>query len=105
MWWATKWWQKKTKAELINVANIEIYTSWSCGYCAMAKRLLKSKNVEFTEISVDGKSDVRATMMKRADGRRTVPQIFIDGTGVGGFDDINALDRKGQLDPMIGVSG
>lgn len=83
------------------MANVEIYTSMTCGYCMMAKRLLKRKGVEFTEIGVDMKPELREAMMKRAEGRRTVPQIFINNEGIGGFDDLNALERQGALDAML----
>lgn len=81
--------------------TIEIYTSPFCGYCHAAKRLLKSKNVSFTEIDVMGDAAKRQAMMTRANGRHTVPQIFIGDQHVGGFDDINALDRAGKLDPLL----
>lgn len=84
------------------MAKVEIYTTQTCGYCLMAKRLLNKKGVEFTEIDALDPA-TRETMMKRAEGRRTVPQIFINDTGIGGFDDLNALDRKGELDPMLAM--
>jgi glutaredoxin 3 len=80
---------------------VTIYTTPSCGYCFAAKRLLRGKGVAFEEIDVSADSRRRAEMMQRASGRRTVPQIFIGGEGVGGFDDIAALDRAGKLDPML----
>ena len=80
---------------------VEIYTSPLCGYCHAAKRLLKGKGVSFTEIDVLGDMDQKAAMVQRAKGRRTVPQIFIGGTHIGGFDDMAALDRAGQLDAML----
>lgn len=80
---------------------VEIYTSAFCGYCHAAKRLLTQKNVAFTEHSVDGLPAVRAAMMARANGRTTVPQIFIGTTHVGGCDDLHALDRAGKLDPLL----
>lgn len=83
------------------MATVEIYTSMTCGYCMMAKRVLKRKGVEFTEISVDTDPKMREQMMKRAEGRRTVPQIFINNEGIGGFDDLNALDQRGALDAML----
>ncbi len=83
------------------MAKVEIYTSQLCGYCAMAKRLLKSKGVAFEEFDVDADPARRAEMMRRANGGRTVPQIFIDGAHVGGSDDLHALDRRGALDPML----
>jgi glutaredoxin 3 len=67
----------------------------------MAKRLLAEKGVEYTEIDLFDDPDRRAEMMQRANGGRTVPQIFIEGTHVGGCDDLYALDRAGKLDPML----
>ncbi|MGR3662048.1 MAG: glutaredoxin 3 [Paracoccaceae bacterium] len=81
--------------------TVEIYTSPLCGYCHAAKRLLKSKNVAFTEIGVMGNAAKRQAMMQRANGGHTVPQIFIDDKHVGGYDDINALDRAGKLDALL----
>lgn len=83
------------------MAKVEIYTSPLCGFCHAAKRLLTSKDVAFHEIDVAQNPEERATMMQRANGGRTVPQIFIDGTHVGGCDDLYELDRTGKLDPML----
>ena len=83
------------------MAKIEIYTTMFCGYCARAKQLLKSKGVDYEEIAVDMNVDERDRMVERAGGRRTVPQIFIDGMHVGGCDELHALDRVGKLDPML----
>jgi glutaredoxin 3 len=85
------------------VANVEIYSSFWCPYCYRAKNLLKSKGVEFKEIEVDNDANLREEMVKRAGGRRTVPQIFIDGKHVGGSDELAALDRAGKLDPLLGI--
>ena len=85
------------------MAQIEIYTSPLCGYCHAAKRLLTSKNRGFSEINVLAQPARRAEMTQRAKGRRTVPQIFIDGRHIGGFDDLSALDRAGKLDPLLAV--
>lgn len=84
--------------------KIEVYTSMFCPYCHRAKALLKSKGVDFVEYDVGGSSDARAKMRERADGRHTVPQIFIDDVGIGGSDDLAALDRQGKLDQMLGLS-
>ena len=84
------------------MADIEIYTSPYCGYCHAAKRLLAQKGVSYTEIDVIAAPDRRPEMMRRAGGRHTVPQIFIDGRHVGGCDDLHALDRAGGLDPLLG---
>lgn len=80
---------------------VEIYTTPTCGYCAAAKRLLRSKGAEFTETDVSTDPALRAAMMDRAGGRRTVPQIFIGGVHVGGCDDLYGLDDAGKLDPML----
>ncbi|MCY4180938.1 MAG: glutaredoxin 3 [Litoreibacter sp.] len=84
------------------MAKVEIYTSPLCGFCHAAKRLLKSKNVEFEETNVALNSDAKAKMIQRANGGRTVPQIFIDDVHVGGCDDLYALEQAGKLDPMLG---
>ena len=81
--------------------QVDIYTSPLCGYCHMAKRLLTEKGVAFNEINVMGDDAARAEMVARAPGARTVPQIFIGETHVGGSDDLHALDRKGELDPLL----
>jgi len=81
--------------------TVEIYTSPFCGYCHAAKRLLKSKNVSFTEIDVMGDTAKRQAMMTRAHGGHTVPQIFIGDRHVGGFDEMNALNRAGKLDTLL----
>lgn len=81
--------------------KIEIYTSPYCGYCTRAKSLLSRKGVGFEEIDVADDGDRRAEMMQRSGGRRTVPQIFIDGNHIGGCDDLYALDAAGALDPML----
>jgi glutaredoxin 3 len=83
------------------MAEIEIYTSPTCGYCHAAKRLLHRKGAAFTEIDVIREPARRAEMVRRAGGRRTVPQIFIDGRHVGGCDDLHALDDRGALDPLL----
>jgi len=82
------------------MATVEIYTSPLCGFCHAAKRLLASKNAAFVEIDISRDPDQRAVMMKRS-GRRTVPQIFIGETHVGGCDDLYALDGAGKLDPLL----
>ena len=81
--------------------TVEIYTSQVCGFCHAAKRLLTSKGVNFTEFDVGRRPELREEMMARANGRHTVPQIFIGETHVGGCDDLFALDRTGKLDPML----
>lgn len=81
--------------------KIEVYTQFLCPYCTRAKALLASKGAQFEEIDVTMDSAVRAQMMERSGGRRTVPQIFIAGTHIGGSDDLAALDAKGALDPLL----
>lgn len=81
--------------------QIDIYTSPLCGYCHMAKRLLTAKGAEFNEINVLGNETARDEMVARAPGARTVPQIFIGETHVGGSDDLHALDAKGELDALL----
>ncbi|MGH8150680.1 MAG: glutaredoxin 3 [Steroidobacteraceae bacterium] len=76
-------------------------TSW-CSYCARARRLLTEKGVSFTEIDVDAHPEARAEMVERSGGRRTVPQIFIGETHVGGSDDLSALAASGGLDRLLG---
>jgi glutaredoxin 3 len=81
--------------------DIIIYTKSTCPYCIAAKDLLRKKNVSFNEISVDGDRAAQAAMAVKANGRSTVPQIFINGTHIGGCDDIHALDAAGKLDPLL----
>lgn len=81
--------------------DIEMYSSPYCGFCHAAKRLLTSKGATWSEVDVIAEPDRRSEMMDRAGGRHTVPQIFIGGTHVGGYDDLAALERSGKLDPML----
>ena len=81
--------------------HIEIYTTPLCGYCHAAKRLLTAKGASFTEIDLSRHPERRDEMLSRANGRRTVPQIFIGPTHVGGSDDLHALDRAGKLDALL----
>lgn len=83
------------------MASVEIYTSPLCGFCHAAKRLLTEKGVGFVETDVSRDSAQKQAMMKRANGRHTVPQIFVGGQHVGGCDDLFALERAGKLDPML----
>lgn len=82
-------------------ANVEIYTWSTCPFCIRAKALLDKKGVEYTEYCIDGDESARAEMAERANGRRSLPQIFINGQHVGGCDDLYALNAKGALDPML----
>ena len=81
--------------------QIEIYTTRYCPYCIAAKRLLSQKGVKFTEIDVSADQEERSRMAARANGRTTVPQIFIDSIHVGGCDELYALDRAGRLDDLL----
>ena len=83
------------------MANIEIYTWASCPFCIRAKALLDSKGVTYTEHKIDGDDAARAKMVQRTGGPKSVPQIFIDGTHLGGCDDLFALERAGKLDPLL----
>ena len=82
-------------------AKVEVYSSMWCPFCYRAKKLLSDKGVAFEEIDVDGDPKVREAMRERSGGRYTVPQIFINGVGVGGSDDLAALERAGKLDAML----
>lgn len=84
--------------------NVEIYTWTTCPFCIRAKALLDRKGVQYTEYVLDGDEPGRMKMAQRANGRRSVPQIFIDGKHIGGCDDIHALDRAGELDPLLQAS-
>ncbi len=83
------------------MSKVEIYTWQYCPFCIRAKSLLKKKNVNFTEYKIDGDEDARALMIKRADGRRTLPQIFIDNEGIGGCDDLYALENENKLQALL----
>ncbi|MGQ4648798.1 glutaredoxin 3 [Lyngbya aestuarii] len=82
-------------------ANVEIYTWQTCPFCIRAKLLLWWKGVNYTEYKIDGNEEARNKMAKRANGRRTVPQIFVNDQHIGGCDDLHSLDTKGQLDAYL----
>ena len=82
--------------------KIEIYTTTICPFCHAAKKLLKEKGASFSEISLTKEPHLRDRMVERANGGRTVPQIFINDAHIGGCDDLYALDSKGELDPLLG---
>ncbi len=84
------------------MAKIEIYTTSICPFCHAAKKLLTDKRVDFLEISLTQEPHLRDRMVERANGGRTVPQIFINDAHIGGCDDLYALDSKGELDPLLG---
>ena len=81
--------------------SVEIYTSPLCGFCHAAKRLLSQKGVEFAEVDVWAHPDRKPEMVQRANGGRTVPQIFVGDIHVGGCDDLYELERKGDLDKLL----
>lgn len=81
--------------------NVEIYTSPLCGFCHAAKRLLNQKGVDFSEVDVLANPDRKPEMIQRANGGRTVPQIFVGEIHVGGCDDLYALERAGKLDGLL----
>ncbi len=81
--------------------KIEIYTTLFCPFCIKAKQLLDSKHVMYDETDVTARLSLRKTMTKRANGRTSVPQIFIDGQHIGGCNDLVALERSGQLDRLL----
>ena len=83
------------------MAKVEVYLTRSCPYCHAARGLLDRKGVSYDIIDVGAEPERRAEMTQRANGRRTVPQIFIDGKSMGGSDDIHALDRQGKLDALL----
>ena len=83
------------------MSKVEIYTWQYCPFCIRAKSLLKKKNINFTEYKIDGDEDARTLMIERADGRRTLPQIFIDNEGIGGCDDLYALENENKLEALL----
>ncbi|HXP77070.1 MAG TPA: glutaredoxin 3 [Stellaceae bacterium] len=82
--------------------RVEIYSTMFCPYCARAKSLLERKGVKYENFDIIEDSSKREEMLKRANGRTSVPQIFINGEHIGGCDDLYALDRAGKLDPKLG---
>lgn len=86
------------------MAEVEMYTTPFCPYCVRARALLERKGVAFTEIDIIKEPARRGEMVRRAGGRTSVPQIFIDGQHIGGSDDLAALDRAGELDGRLGVA-
>lgn len=86
------------------MSKVEIYTWSSCPFCIRAKGLLNKKGVEYAEYCIDGDSEAREEMTVRANGSRSLPQIFIDDQHIGGCDDIYALEFQGELDPLLQTS-
>lgn len=84
------------------MARVELYTTASCPYCVRAKRLLQARNIAYEEVDVGGDPALRAEIVERSGGRRTVPQIFIDGRSIGGYDELAALDAAGELATLTG---
>jgi glutaredoxin 3 len=89
------------KVEDIMTAKVEIYTWRTCPFCIRAKNLLTRKGVNFSEYSIDGDEAARSQMARRANGRRSLPQIFINDHHIGGCDDIYALESQGKLDELL----
>lgn len=87
----------------MSAPKVEIYTKWGCPYCVAAKALLDGKGVSYTEYDITMGGAKRDEMRERVPGAYTVPQVLVDGKPYGGFDDISALDRRGQLDPVLGL--
>ena len=83
------------------MAEVELYTTMFCPYCSRARALLERKGVAFTEIDIIEEPARRGEMIRRASGRTSVPQIFIDGEHIGGSDELVALDRAGKLDAKL----
>ena len=81
--------------------QVVIYSSSSCPYCIMGKELLESKGIDYKELRIDINPELVAEVVKKSGGQRTVPQIFIDDYHVGGYDDLSALDNKGELDVLL----
>ena len=86
------------------MAEVEIFTTMMCPYCYRAKALLEAKNVPYKEIDVSLKPQLRAEMTRRAGGRHTVPQIFVNGSPIGGCDDLFLLERQGKLDSLLQIA-
>ena len=86
------------------MVKVQLYTKRICPYCTSAKTLLKRKGVAYEEIDVED-DDAKRTWLVETTGQRTVPQIFVDGRPLGGFSDIDALDKQGKLDPILRGEG
>jgi len=86
----------------MNSPDVVMYSTAFCGYCQRARNLFERKGAAVREIKIDEDARERDAMLKKSGGRRTVPQIFIGDRHIGGYDDLAALDRAGQLDPLLG---
>ena len=87
-----------------SITTVEIYTWRFSPFCLRAKALLNEKEVQFTEYSIDGDNDARIKMSERAGGRRTVPQIFINGESIGGCDELYELEKNNELNELLGIT-
>lgn len=83
------------------MAEVIIYTTTYCPYCTKAKQLMKKKNIEFTEVNLTNDDDGRVELIEKTNGRKTVPQIFINDKHIGGCDDLYSLEEKGELDLLL----
>jgi glutaredoxin 3 len=91
------------RGEMKTMPEVEIYTTSYCPYCTCARAILARKGIAFIDIDITEAPERREEMVRRAHGRNTVPQIFINGEHIGGCDDLTALDRAGALDPKLGI--
>jgi glutaredoxin 3 len=89
------------KSTVSEKAKVKIFTTMICPYCIRAKMLLKKKGIPYEEIDVGGNAEMRSWLVQASGGRRTVPQIFIKGQAIGGFDELAALDRAGKLEALL----
>ena len=87
------------------MSQVTVYSTSRCPYCVRAKRLLEHKRVPYEEINLDGDHPGRMALVRRAGGARTVPQIWVGAVHVGGFDELNALERRGRLDGLLQQQG
>src|SRR5215510_279274 len=90
---------RETRLQLM--VKVLMYTTQFCPFCVRAKALLRHKGIEFEEIDVGGDDQLREKMVAESGGRRTVPQIFINGAAIGGFEELQALDEQGELDRLL----
>jgi glutaredoxin 3 len=97
-------WRIDLRFDRSEVAHVEVYTTSYCPFCFRAKDLLEQKGVQFEEIDVTDDPELRRQMMMRAGGRRTVPEIFINGRIIGGYDELRMLEMRGELDALLAES-